>query len=109
MNLIFREIGDFTEVIADLLKDEEYADLQDELRANPEKGSVIQGTGGARKVRAKAGGKGKSGGVRVIYYFQHEEIIWLLDAYAKSEKESLTEQEKKSLRQIIEEIKGEKS
>lgn len=106
MNLLFREIVGFMDVITDLLTDEEYADMQRELRANPEKGDIIRGIGGARKVRAKTGSKGKSGGVRVIYYFQREETIWMLTAYSKKEKSDLSEKEKKVLAHIIEKIKG---
>jgi hypothetical protein len=105
MNLSFREIEGFTEVIADLLNDEEYASMQEELRVNPEKGNLIPGTGGARKIRARAGTKGKSGSVRVIYYYQLYDTIWLLDAYAKSKKDNLTEKEKKIVRSIVEAIK----
>jgi hypothetical protein len=105
MNLHFREVGDFPEIITDLMSDDEYAALQDELRKNPEKGNLIQGTGGARKIRTKVGNKGKSGGVRVVYYFQREETVWLLDAYAKSHKENLTEREKAVIRGIVERIK----
>jgi hypothetical protein len=60
MNLLFREVAGFMELIADLLSDEEYADLQKELRANPEKEDMVRGTGGSRKVRAKMGAKGKA-------------------------------------------------
>jgi hypothetical protein len=94
------------EIITDLLTDEEYADVQRELRANPEKGDVIRGGGGARKVRAKVGSRGKSGGVRVIYYFQREETIWMLTAYAKKNKSDLSDKEKKVLAQIVERLKG---
>jgi hypothetical protein len=48
MNLLFREIVGFMDVITNLLTDEEYADLQRELRANPEKGDIIRGIGGVR-------------------------------------------------------------
>lgn len=106
MNLLFREIVGFMELITDLLTDEEYADLQRELRADPEKGVMVRGTGGARKVRAKMGAKGKSGGVRVIYYFQREETVWMLTAYAKKSKSDLSEKEKKVLKQIVDRIKG---
>ena len=108
MNLHFKEVGDFPEIITELLTDHEYAVLQNELRKNPEKGSLIQGTGGARKVRAKAGNKGKSGGVRVVYYFQVEETIWMLAAYPKSRKSDLTEKDKKALKLFIEGIKGDR-
>ena len=106
MNLHFLEVGDFPDIITELLTDEEYSSLQDELRKNPEKGSLIPGTGGARKIRVGMRNKGKSGGVRVVYYFQVEETIWMLAAYPKSRKKDITEHEKKSLRLFIEEIKG---
>lgn len=106
MNLHFVEVGAFPEIITELLTDDEYTALQSELRKDPEKGNLIQGTGGARKIRAKAGNKGKSGGVRVVYYFQMEETIWMLAAYPKSRKKNLTEDDKKALRVYIEEIKG---
>jgi hypothetical protein len=64
--MIFIETSIFTRQVLELLTDEEYADLQSELAANPLAGDVIEGTGGLRKVRVAAKGKGKRGGARVI-------------------------------------------
>ncbi|MGB8479058.1 MAG: type II toxin-antitoxin system RelE/ParE family toxin, partial [Acidobacteriaceae bacterium] len=78
-----------------------------ELCKNPEKGDLIKGTGGARKVRMRRPGKGKSGGARVVYYWQDEEgVIWLIKAYAKNVKAELTAKEKKQIAVVIDEIKG---
>ena len=78
--------------------------LQDELAGNPAKGKVVPGAGGARKVRMRVKGKGKSGGARVIYYFvDFRGEIWFLDIYGKSRKSDLTEAEKKKLLRFIKE------
>lgn len=69
---------------------------------NPEAGALIVGTGGARKVRWAVKGRGKSGGVRVIYYYATAKgVILMLTVYAKSEQDTLTDAQKKSLRTII--------
>ena len=66
-------------------------------------GAVIQGTGGLRKVRWKLEGRGKSGGVRVIYYWMtKDEQIYMLYVYLKSEQEELTSEQKKALKTIVE-------
>ena len=62
------ETSVFTERINILLTDEEYRNLQNELILNPGKGKVIRGSGGLRKIRSGISGRGKSGGVRIIYY-----------------------------------------
>jgi len=66
--MIFIETSVFTRQVLELLTDEEYAGFQSELAANPLAGDVIEGTGGLRKVRVAAKGRGKRGGARVIYY-----------------------------------------
>jgi len=68
-----------------LLTDDERASVVDMIAANPACGEIIQGGGGVRKVRFAIGNKGKSGGVRVIYYF-HSEVFpaFLLMVYAKN-------------------------
>ena len=70
----------------------------------PEAGKIVPGSGGVRKLRWAIGGKGKRGGVRVIYYFkkQHSEI-WMLTLYAKSEVETIPAH---ILRQIAEEVRN---
>lgn len=68
---------------------------------------VIKGTGGARKARVARGGKGKSGGARIVYYFLGaSDVIYLLDVYAKGEKEDLTDDDKNEIRKFIEALKA---
>jgi mRNA-degrading endonuclease RelE of RelBE toxin-antitoxin system len=68
MNAIFVESTIFEKLRADYLSDDEFLDLQLLLLTNPKSGSVVQKTGGFRKVRFKAKGRGKRGGIRIIYY-----------------------------------------
>ncbi len=73
-----------------------------EVALQPTAWPVVAGTGGARNARAARGGKGKSGGARVIYYVvSRRGVIYLLDVYAKSAKEDLTDGEKKEIRRLI--------
>lgn len=86
--LHFIETPLFTKQIKDLTDDDTYKDLQEDLIKNPEQGDLIQGTGGVRKTRwANSSVTGKSGGMRVIYYYvdEHGKIFMLL-AYPKSKK-----------------------
>ncbi len=70
----------------------------------PESGKVVRGSGGVRKVRWAMSGKGKSGGVRVIYYFKKQDNeIWLLTIYSKNEIENIPAH---VLRQIAKEIEN---
>jgi len=62
------ETSTFTRQITALLRDEEYAEFQSRLAANPSLGALIKGGGGIRKIRVAVGSRGKSGGARVIYY-----------------------------------------
>ena len=99
--MIFIESPVFSADLLELLSDDEYSAFQRYLVANPDAGDVIQGTGGLRKVRWAADGKGKSGGVRVIYFHVDElEQIRLLLIYRKGIKDDLTEREKSILRGI---------
>jgi mRNA-degrading endonuclease RelE of RelBE toxin-antitoxin system len=66
--MIFIESPIFAEDLSELLDDESYGEFQEYLAENPVAGDVIQGTNGLRKVRWGASGRGKRGGVRVIYY-----------------------------------------
>ena len=101
----FIEAPAFTRHLSKYLDDDEYRTLQAELTANPELGDVMPGTGGFRKMRwADARrGKGRRGGLRIIYYhFQSDCQIWLMTAYDKDEASDLTAKEKKALRTAIE-------
>ena len=103
----FIETSLFTRSIHQIATDDELRALQNELIANPTKGDLIQGTGGLRKVRMATRGQGKSSSARVIYFLAAAETIYLILAYAKSEKESLTQAEKASLKQLTQQLKGE--
>ena len=84
------------------LTDDDLRRLQEELLADPKVGAVMRKTGGIRKMRFAFEQRGKSGSVRVIYVdFEIYEKIYLLTAYAKNEKENLSDEECNELRQLI--------
>ncbi len=103
----FIETSIFTRQIKTIATDDELKALQVELIAQPEKGDLIQGTGGLRKIRMATGQQGKSGSARVIYFLATAEVIYLVLAYAKNEKESLTAAEKADLKKLTQPLKGE--
>jgi hypothetical protein len=99
--MVFIETPVFTRQVLELLDDESYGELQRFLVANPKAGDSIAGTGGLRKVRWGAGGAGKRGGVRVIYFHvTPASQIRMLLVYRKGIKDDLTPAEKKQLRQL---------
>jgi hypothetical protein len=101
--MIFIETPIFTEDVKDLLSDEEYAALQQHLANEPDAGALITHTGGLRKVRWAAQSKGKSGGVRIIYYHVTAGAqIRMILIYKKGIKDSLSEAEKAVLRKLNE-------
>ncbi|MGH8113729.1 MAG: type II toxin-antitoxin system RelE/ParE family toxin [Rhodanobacteraceae bacterium] len=103
MPMVFIETSVFTRQVQELLTDDEYADFQSALAANPLTGDVIEGTGGLRKVRVAAQGRGKRGGARVIYYYVGDSAqIRLLLIYAKWRKDDLSADEKRTLRHLNE-------
>ena len=88
--------------------DDEYAKLQQFLRANPERGAVIPGTSGLRKLRwpDPRRGKGKRGGLRVIYiYVPQAHYISMLDVYDKDEAEDLTPVVRRMLSRLANELR----
>lgn len=102
--LTFIETRLFTRLVQEYLSDQEYAAVQAQLIRDPEAGAVIRDTGGVRKIRAAARGRGKSGGFRVIYYLSHPKgVVWMLTIYPKSETDTIPAH---VLRQIREEIEG---
>ena len=102
MELEFIETPTFTRLIQAVLSDAEYRELQNQLLVDPAKGDVIRGGGGIRKLRFAAKGKGKSGGIRVIYYWVMADAqVYLLLAYPKSKKDTLTEKETALLREWV--------
>ena len=103
----FIETPMFTRQIKQIAKDEELRELQKTLIESPDKGDLIQKTGGLRKIRMATGNQGKSGSVRVIYFLATEEIIYLVMAYPKSTKDSLTDAEKADLKKLTKLLKDE--
>lgn len=98
----------FTKRLVRIADDDTYRRFQVELAVNPEKGPVIQGTGGLRKARIAARGKGKRRGARVIYlYLETARVIYLLYVYDKGEADDLSADEKRELRAVAEAIKQE--
>lgn len=98
----FVETSKFTQQIGDLLPDQRYRALQSELIARPTAGAVIRGTGGARKIRWTTRGGGKSGGIRVIYYYSEDDATcYMLFAFSKTEKASLTDAQKVRFKDYI--------
>ena len=92
----------FKELIQSHLNDEEYAALQWLLLERPDAGDIVPGSGGVRKIRWGLRGKGKRGGIRVIYYWKTaDDEIWLLTLYAKNVQENIPAQ---VLKQIAQEI-----
>lgn len=86
-----------------MLTDDEYRELQNQLIARPESGEIIRASGGIRKLRWAGPGKGKRGGVRVVYYWvRSEEIILMLLIYSKKEQQDLTPVQLKILKKIVE-------
>ena len=86
-----------------MLPDEEYRKLQAALVNRPNVGTIIPGSGGLRKVRWALPGRGKRGGVRVIYYWAVErEQLLMLFMFAKNERDDLSPAQLKILRQIVE-------
>jgi mRNA-degrading endonuclease RelE of RelBE toxin-antitoxin system len=99
----FIETSIFTKQVTSLITDDEYSHLQANLFAHPETGKIIPHSGGLRKIRWSMTGRGKRGGIRVIYYWVvAEDQILMLFMYPKNEKEDLTPQQLKILREIVE-------
>ncbi len=103
--MIFIETTIFTKLLPKYLSDDEYRALQWYLLIYPDAGDLVRGSGGVQKVRWAPEGKGKSGGIRVMYYWKKSvKEIWLLTLYSKSEKATIPGH---VLKKIAEEIKNE--
>lgn len=100
----FIETSVFTRQITELLDDGDYRALQDALILRPEAGDVIPGAEGLRKIRWVARGRGKRGGIRIIYYFKNDRgQIYFLFAYPKNKQDNLSPDQKKTLVQVMKE------
>ncbi|HVB35026.1 MAG TPA: type II toxin-antitoxin system RelE/ParE family toxin [Patescibacteria group bacterium] len=95
-----------------ILRAEERNAMELHVASTPETHPVVAGTGGVRKARWSRRGKGKRGGVRVIYFYrsglagQGVDVVYFLDIYAKTTKENLTPADKHQLKELINRLKG---
>jgi mRNA-degrading endonuclease RelE of RelBE toxin-antitoxin system len=97
--VVFVETPIFTRRVQEYMDDEEYGEMQAHLTLRPDAGNVIKGTGGMRKLRWAGSGRGKRGGLRVIYYWWvAKDRISLLLAYPKNEQDDLTADQLKRLK-----------
>lgn len=104
--MIFVETHYFTSRLPRYLSDDEYRELQTYLAERPEAGDRIPGGGGLRKLRWAAGGHGKSGGVRVIYYWlRADEQIFLFTLFRKSERADLDKATLNAIAKSLETLK----
>lgn len=104
MKAIFIELPPFERHRQDYLNDENFRAFQKMLMDSPEAGDVIEGSGGLRKLRYadKKRGKGKRGGLRVIYFWwQSGKQFWLFTVYNKDEMDDLTAAQRKILKELL--------
>jgi len=95
------ELPEFLKKAKKLLHSDERVSIVNYLAAHPAAGDLIQGTGGIRKLRWSAHGKGKSGGVRVIYYMHNASMpLFLLTLFGKGEKANLSKAERNELAKL---------
>ena len=100
-NITFIESPVFFKLVYDYLSEEEYSVLQWTLAVRPKQGKIISGSGGLRKVRWSAKGRGK--GARIIYYWQQADgEIWMLTIYAKNEAENIPAHILKKIKEVME-------
>ncbi len=102
--MLIKETAVFTRRVEKLLDVESYRLLQLRLVSDPEAGDLMRGTGGLRKIRWQGSGRGKRGGVRVIYYWvRADEVILMLLVYGKNEQDDLTSEQRAALKRLVEE------
>lgn len=100
--LTIAELPEYIRRAEKLLTEEERRDIVDYLAVNPRAGDLMEGTGGVRKLRWGRQGRGKSGGVRVIYYIHSELMpLYLLTLFAKNERANLTKAERNELAGLV--------
>jgi len=99
------ELPEFSRRSAKLLSEAERQDIICFLAHAPKSGVLIEGCGGIRKLRWRRGNKGKSGGVRIVYYFYNDRIpLYLVTLFAKGDRANLTQAERNDLRGLVDEL-----
>lgn len=100
--LTIAEVPEYIRRAEKLLTEEERREVVDYLAANPKAGDLMEGTGGVRKLRWGRQGRGKSGGVRVIYYVHSDRMpLYLLTLFAKNERANLSKAERNELAGLV--------
>jgi hypothetical protein len=102
--MIFIETSIFTKEIQKLMPDDNYRMLQTSLMLRPDAGRLIRGSGGLRKIRWNLPGTGKRGALRIIYYWDAPDTIFMFFPYRKTEQEDLTPDQLKLLRKMVREL-----
>jgi hypothetical protein len=102
VTLQFIESPVYSDEIDGLLSAEDHRQLQEHLLERPDRGDVIKGSGGLRKLRWAGSGRGKRGGIRVIYYYWRGDTAFMLFAYPKNKQADLSPSQAKLLRELIE-------
>jgi len=96
------EVPEYIRLAEKLLTEAERQDVVSYLAAHPKSGDLIEGTGGMRKLRWGRGGRGKSGGVRVIFYYHSELMpVYLITLFAKNERANLSKAERNELAKLV--------
>jgi hypothetical protein len=96
------ELPEYIRRVNELLNEAERKAIIDYLAAHPRSGNIMEGTGGIRKLRWARGDKGKSGGVRIIYYYHDQRIpLYLLTVFGKNEKANVTKSERNELAKLV--------
>jgi hypothetical protein len=99
------ELNEYLRKAEKLLSAEQRNEIVTYLAFHPKAGALIQGTGGIRKLRWRREGKGKSGGVRVVYYYHDESIpTYLLTIFAKGDRENLSKAERNNLAKLAKQL-----
>ena len=99
------EVPEYIRRAEKLLSEHERYGLIEYLAGHPRAGDLIEGTGGVRKLRWRRGGRGKSGGVRVIYYFHSDSMpLYLLTVFGKNERANLSKAERNALSGLVKQL-----
>ena len=102
----FIETPFFTKTIERYLDDDDYAKLQAYINEHPETGAIVAGSGGVRKMRWATEGRGKRGGLRVIYYLLRARCqIWMLTVYGKNVRETIAAHLLRQMKEAIDDAK----
>jgi hypothetical protein len=103
--LTVAEVPEYIRRAEKLLTSDERLDLVNYLAVRPKAGVLLEGTGGVRKLRWSRQGMGKSGGVRVIYYYHSGAMpLYLLTLFAENERANLTQAERNELAALVDEL-----